>query len=54
MIWCREHETNNCIECALERQTKEIVKAINSLKTPPSQLAKIKNAVTKFLRRGRT
>jgi hypothetical protein len=49
MSWCRIHETNNCLECAIDRQTKEIVRAINDLKKPPSLFTKIKDAVMKFL-----
>jgi hypothetical protein len=29
-MYCRIHETNNCLECAIDAQTREIVKAINS------------------------
>jgi hypothetical protein len=32
-MYCQIHETNNCLECAIEAQTREIVKAIDSLKS---------------------
>lgn len=28
-MYCQEHKVNNCIECAISEQTKQIVDAIN-------------------------
>lgn len=27
-MYCREHKTNNCLECALEKQTKELISGL--------------------------
>jgi Holliday junction resolvasome RuvABC endonuclease subunit len=39
MSYCSVHHTNNCVECAIERQTKEIVKALERIlgKNRPSE-----------------
>ena len=33
MAYCNLHKTNNCLECAIDKQTREIVKAIEDSKT---------------------
>ena len=35
MAYCQKHSCNNCIECAIENQTKEIQATIRELREPP-------------------
>ena len=57
MSYCRTHNKNNCIECAIENQTKTIVRAIKELQQPelpPSGWQKLKHSIgLLFSRRAR-
>lgn len=34
-MYCNYHNTNNCVECAIERHTQQIVDAIKRLEPKP-------------------
>lgn len=37
MAYCSIHNCNNCVECALEKQTQRLEEAIRSLQPKPSK-----------------
>lgn len=47
-MYCRRHAANNCIECAIEKQTASIVRAINELKPPAQRPSMLKTLLRKF------
>lgn len=46
--YCNKHGGSSCTACALEKQTEEIVKAINSLKEKPVKKKSVLNKIKSY------